>query len=221
MKGKLIVFEGLDGTGKATQTSLLAKKLKKEGYKVKIFDFPQYQTFWGKIVAMYLRGEFKKIEEVNPYFTSLLYAFDRWQVKEKIKKILKKQIIIANRYSTSNFLYQSVKLKKKEREKFLKWLEDVEYNFFCLPKPDLVLYLKAPHHLGRKLLKKKKNRRYLKGKKFDQHEKNIQFLKLVEKNASFIVKKYGWQLVNCTKNGKVLPKKEIAKKVWEIVKKYI
>ena len=221
-KGQLIVIEGLDGTGKATQTRLLIRRLKKEGFSTAVLNFPQYQTFWGKIVAQYLRGEFGQVDKINSYFASLLYAFDRWQVKNKIKDWLKTgKIIIANRYSTSNFLYQTVKLKKKkEKEKFLKWLPKIEYQTFDLPKPDLVIYLKTPYYLGKKLLKKKKKRKYLKGEKFDHHEKSSNFLKMVEKNSSFLIKKYHWQIISCLKNGKILPKKEIAEKIWLIVKNF-
>ncbi|MFN3301646.1 MAG: dTMP kinase [Patescibacteria group bacterium] len=210
--GKLIVIEGLDGTGKATQTKILFEKLKKEGFSPVVFDFPLYHTFWGKIVALYLHGEYGQVSEVNPYFSSILYSLDRWQIKDKIRKFLKdRKIVIANRYSTSNFLYQSVKLKKKkEKEIFLKWLEKIEYKFFGLPKPDLVIYLKLPYYLSRKLLKKK-------NKKFDHHEKNEKFLKMVEKNSSFIIKKYHWKIVPCEKNKRILSKKEIAEKIWKIV----
>jgi len=222
-KGKLIVIEGLDGAGKATQTKLLLNRLKKQGCQTAIFDFPQYQTFFGGLVAKYLRGEFGKAEEVSPYFASLLYALDRWQIKEKIKRNLKEgKIIISNRYSTSNFLHQTPKIKnRKEKEKFLKWLENLEFKLLDLPQPNLVLYLKTPYHLGQKLVKRKKQRKYLNGQKFDIHEKSNNHLKSAEKNSFFLIRKYHWQPISCTRNGKILPKKEIANKIWLMVKKYL
>lgn len=222
-RGKLIVIEGLDGSGKATQTKLLVQKLKREGQPVKTLDFPQYHTFFGKIVGKYLRGEFGQPNQVNPYFASFLYVLDRWQIKEKIKNWLKSgKIIVSNRYSTSNFLYQIPKLKdKRKKEKFRQWLEKLEFDFFSLPKPDLVIYLYTPYWLGQKFVKKKKKRSYLNGKKMDLHEKSSNYLKLVEKNSSELIKKYQWQKINCFQNNQILPKEEIAKKIWLKVKNFL
>jgi len=222
MAGKLIVIEGLDGTGKATQTKLLIKKLKKEGYKIALFDFPQYHKFFGQMVGTYLRGEFGKAHEVNPYFASMLYAFDRWSVAEKIKKEIKSgKTVLCNRYSTANFLHQSGKLKNKtEKNKFLKWLEYLEFNFLKIPRPDLVIFLKVPPYLGQKLVKKKNRRAYLRGKKNDIHEKSRSHLTDAEREAPQLIKKFGWQKIDCLKDKKLLTKEEIAQMIWSTLRKY-
>lgn len=221
--GQLIVIEGLDGSGKATQTKLLVQKLKKEGYLVKTLDFPRYHTFFGKIVGKYLRGEFGGVNQINSYFTSLLYALDRWEAAAKIKKWLHQgKIIICNRYTTANQIYQSAKIKKrKERENFLLWLKKMEYQVLAIPQPNLILYLDVPFEIGQKLVNQKKIRQYLKGAKKDIHEKNKNYLKNVQKIAEFLIKKEHWQKIICLKNNQILPKKEISQRVWSVVKNYL
>lgn len=216
MAGKLIVIEGLDGTGKATQTKLLLKKLRKEKYSSVVFDFPQYNKFFGKLVGAYLRGEFGGVNEVNPYFASMFYAFDRWSVAKKIKEALnQRKIVLANRYSTANFLHQSGKIKKqKDRFKFLKWLEDLEFNFLKIPQPDLVFFLEMTPRLGQKLVRNKNFRAYLKGKKSDIHEKSRDHLIAARKQSKYLIKKFGWQKIICLKNNKILSRQEIADKIW-------
>ena len=218
--GRLIVIEGLDGTGKATQTKLLFKKLKKEKYPTIIFDFPQYHKFFGQMVGAYLRGEFGQAHEVNPYFASMLYAFDRWTVAEKINQEIKKgKIIICNRYSTANFLHQSGKIKDlKNKNIFFKWLNDLEFSFLKISQPDLVIFLNVPSQLGQKLVKKKNKRAYLQGKKNDIHEKSKSHLTDAEHEAPRLIKKFGWKKIDCLKDKKLLSKEKIAQKVWLMVK---
>jgi dTMP kinase len=220
MVGRLIVIEGLDGTGKATQTKLLLKKLKKEKYQTAVFDFPQYSKFFGKLVGSYLRGEFGQAHEVSPYFASMLYALDRSTVVDRIKGELKKnKIVICNRYSTANFLHQTGKIKdKNKKNKFLKWLEYLEFDFLKIPQPDLVLFLDLPPHLGQQLVKKKNKRAYLNGKKHDIHEKSSSHLKDAMREASQLIKRFNWQKIDCLKDKKLLSKEEIADKIWLIVK---
>lgn len=217
MIGKLVVIEGLDGAGKATQTRLLLKKLKKEKYQTIIFDFPQYHKFFGKLIGAYLRGEFGGAEEVSPYFASIFYAFDRWSVVEEIKKALNEgKIVLANRYSTANFLHQSGKIKKqKKRIQFLRWLECLEFDFLKIPKPDLVFFLNMPPCLGQKLVKNKAPRTYLKKKKQDIHEKSNKHLNTAKKQAPHLIKKYHWQKINCSRGGRVLSRQEVTQKIWE------
>lgn len=219
MSGRLIVIEGLDGTGKATQTKLLLKKLKKEKYQTAVFDFPQYHQFFGKLVAAYLRGEFGKADEVNPYFASMLYALDRWSVAKKIQSALDRgKIVLANRYSTANFLHQTGKIKKKKKKaKFLKWLEYLEFDFFKIPRPDLVLFLAVPSYLGQKLVGKKNKRAYLNGKTHDIHEKSKSHLTDAEREARQLIKKFGWQKIKCLENKKLLPPEKINETIWTII----
>ncbi|MBS4014444.1 MAG: thymidylate kinase [Bacteroidetes bacterium] len=220
--GKLIVIEGLDGTGKATQTKILLARLKKEKYEPVVFDFPQYHRFFGKLVATYLRGEFGQAHQVNPYFASMLYALDRWSISQKIKKSLEEgRIVLANRYSTANFLHQTGKIKNKfERIKFLKWLENLEFVFLGIPKPNLVIFLDLLPYFGKKLIKKKNQRNYLKGKKQDIHEKSISHLKDARNESKHLIKKYYWRKIICFKGKKILTRQDIANKIWLNLEKY-
>jgi len=223
MKGKLIVIEGLDSSGKATQTKLLVKRLKKEGMSCTFVSFPRYySSFYGQMVARYLRGEFGKINTIHPYLASLLYTWDRYFFKEKLKKWLQQgKIVIADRYTTANMLYQGAKLKsKKEKDYFLKWLSNLEYKIHGLPLPDKVIYLYVLLKIVLQWKKKKGKRRYLKNKK-DIHEINITYLRKVEAQALVLAKKYRWSKIDCIKKGHVLSKKEVAEEVWKIVKKII
>lgn len=220
-KGKLIVIDGLDGSGKATQTKLLLARLKKEGYKTAVTDFPQYYTaFFGRMVGRYLSGEFGKANQVSPYLASILYALDRWQAKEKMQKWLKEgRIIVSNRYVSANQIHQTAKIKGgKEKEKFLKWLDEMEFKVLGIPRPDLILYLNIPFKIGQRLVIKKGTRGYIGGVKRDIHERDKKHLSDAQKQCFKLVQKYArWHEIECIKNGKLLSKKEIAEKVWQVV----
>lgn len=222
-KGKLIVLDGLDGSGKATQTRLLISKLKKQGYQTAVTDFPQYyKSFFGKIVGRYLSGEFGTAKQVSPYLASILYAADRWEAKERMDKWLSQgKIVISNRYVSANQIHQTGKIKgKKEKEKFLKWLEKMEFEVFDIPKPDLILYLNVPYQIGQKLVMKKGSRGYIGGIKKDIHEGSKKHLIDAQQQIFSLIKKYNnWQQVDCTSKGRILSKPQIAEKIWKIVNK--
>jgi len=207
-RGKLIIIEGGDGSGKTTQAHLLVSYLKNKKIPVKYFDFPQYyQTFHGQTVARYLRGEFGNLDNISPYLASLAYALDRLSAKNQMDDFLKKGgTIIANRYSTSNMAYQGARFSdEKERNKFLNWLYDLEYKINKIPKEDLVIYLYVPWQIGLELTKKKGRRLYLSGKS-DIHEKDIQLRKKVEKMYLQLAKnKKNWVIIEATENDRILP----------------
>jgi len=221
-RGKLIIIEGLDGSGKTVQTEFLVNRLKKGGFRVATFDFPQYYTnFFGKMVGRYLSGEFGASKQVSPYLSSILYALDRFETKEKIEKALKQgKIVVCNRYTTSNQTHQAGKIESpKELKKFLSWLEQMEYQIFKIPKPDLVLFLEVPYQIGQKLVDGKSKRAYLKGAKRDIHERDKNHLQSAQKAAKKVAKLYGWITIKCFKNKKILAKEVIAEKVWQTVRK--
>ncbi|MBI4653353.1 dTMP kinase [Candidatus Kuenenbacteria bacterium] len=214
-KGKLIVIDGLDGSGKATQTKLLIKKLKNNGYKTATINFPQYSSFFGQTIGRYLKGEFGKAKDVSPYLISILYAADRWQKKNKMKKWLKQgKIIICDRYVSSNQIHQTGKLKtKNEKQKFLKWLDKLEFELFKIPKPDLVLFLNVPYKISQKLIEKR-------GNKKDIHESNFSHLIAAQKQSLELVKKINnWIEIDCVENNKILPKEIISEKIWQTLQK--
>lgn len=220
-QGKFIVIDGTDGSGKTTQWYLLAKKLRAEKISYQLFNFPIYQSFFGKLIKRYLKGDFGDPIKTNSYFSALPYALDRFFYKEKLNKALKtKKVVLVNRYMTSNLIYQGAKIKnKKEREKFFKWEEKLEYKLLKLPKPDLVLYLWVPVEISFNLIKQREKK--TSGKRIiDGHEKNFNYQKEVSLVARSLTEtRRNWQTIECYKNGKLLSRQEILKKVWEIVKK--
>lgn len=222
-RGKLIVIDGLDGSGKTTQTKLLLKRLKKKGYKTAVTDFPQYYTsFFGKMIGRYLSGEFGKANQVNPYLVSTIYALDRWEAKDKMKKWLSEgRIVISNRYVSANQIHQTSKIKgKKEKEKFLKWLEKMEFKVFGIPRPNLILFLNIPYKIGQRLVVKKGTRGYLGGVKKDIHEASKSHLSAAQKQVFDLVRQHTkWRRIDCIRKGKLLSRKEIAKEVWKVVRK--
>lgn len=220
-KGKLIVIDGGDGSGKTVQSQLLIDYLKKENKPVKYFDFPQYyKTFHGRTVAKFLQGEFGKIDEVSPYLASLAYALDRLSVKQEMDYFLKKGgLIICNRYATSSLAHQGAKFKdEKKKKEFLKWLYDLEYKIHKIPKEDIVIYLYVPWQIGMELTNKKGLRDYLQGKK-DIAEADINHRIVSEKMYLELASiNKNWVKIDCVENNKLLPPEIIHKKIIEVLK---
>lgn len=218
-KGKLIVIDGGDGSGKTTQAELLVVYLKSKNIPVKYVDFPQYyKSFHGKTVGKFLKGEFGNIDEVSPYLASLAYALDRASIKREMDEFLALGgYIVANRYATSNMAHQSAKLAdKKEQNDFLKWVYELEYKVHKIPKENLVIYLHVPYLFAAELAKK----RALQTKKeLDIHEKSMEHQKKSEEMYLLLAKKYKhWKTIECVKNGMMLPVEEIQKQIVELVK---
>ncbi|MEK7598278.1 MAG: dTMP kinase [Patescibacteria group bacterium] len=226
-KGKFIVIDGTDGSGKATQTKLLVDKLKKNDHKVKTVDFPQYENnFFGKIVGRYLAGEFGGASSVSPYLASVLYAADRFETKEKIEKWLKNgNVVIADRYASSNQIHQGGKIRDpKKRKEFLNWLEEMEYKVFKIPRPDVSIYLDVPIEFSLKLLKNKsaqERKKYLKGKK-DIHESDRKHLQDAKNSAIKLVERNNnWIKIDCVKKGKLLAIADISQIIWSKIGKVL
>jgi dTMP kinase len=216
-KGKFIVIDGSDGSGKKTQADLLIKKLKAEKKKAVMFDFPQYDKFFGKLVKRYLSGEFGGLKDVDAHLASVLYAADRWQAKKEIENYLSKgYIVISNRYAESNMAHQSAKISSvKKRGEFLKWLDEMEFKNFKIPRADLVLYLNVPIEIGQKLVENR-------GNKKDIHELDIAYLKKTRKQyLDLASKNRHWQKIDCTQKKEILSREEIAKQVWQSAKRII
>ena len=233
-KGKLIVIDGTDASGKATQTELLVKALKNEGRKVKIIDFPDYYgNFFGAFIGHCLSEQYYNFVKVHPKIASVLYAADRFESKDKIKKCLAEgNIVIANRYASANQIHQGGKITNTaKREAFIKWLAEMEYGVFKIPKPDVVFYLSVPIPVVLKLIKernKKNNRGYLgkkkakKAKKTDVHEKDIKFLENSRKSALWLAKtQKGWIKIECEKGGQMDTRENIHNKIYDKVRKII
>lgn len=216
-KGKLIVIDGGDGSGKTTQVSLLMDYLKKEHIPSKIVDFPQYyKSFHGKTVARFLRGEFGNLNEVSPYLAALSYALDRATAKNDMDQLLKKGgVIVANRYTTSSMAHHGAKFtSESEQNQFIEWISELEYNELKVPKENIVLYLYVPWKIGYELTNKKQDRSYLLGKKQDIHESNLSYRKKVEEMYLKLAKRNKhWMKIDCVKNNQILSPETIHKKI--------
>ncbi|MEN9328281.1 MAG: hypothetical protein RI947_1089 [Candidatus Parcubacteria bacterium] len=216
-KGKFVVIDGGDGSGKTTQAKMLITYLKKKKIPVTYFDFPQYyQSFHGKTVAKYLRGEFGNVQEVSPYLASLAYALDRASVKHEMEGALKRgEYIIANRYVSSNLAHQGAKFDDpKEREDYITWEQDLEYKVHKIPREDIVIYLYVPWQISDTLVKKRGAQKYLKGEVQDIHEKDINHRTNAQTMYLELAKKHShWVMIDCTENGTIAPMEEIHKKI--------
>jgi len=173
-KGKLIVIDGGDGSGKATQSELLKTYLEKQGKKVKYMDFPRYySSFHGQVVGRFLTGEFGSLDQVSPYLAALAYALDRASAKEEMDQWLTHGgVILSNRYATSSMAHQAAKLPEEKRKEFIAWLDEMEYKVHKIPREDVVVYLYVPWKIGYELTEQKANRKYSKGQT-DIAEKDI------------------------------------------------
>lgn len=213
MKGTLIVLEGIDGSGKETQASLLEKKLKEKGRKVMHISFPDYESPSSALVKMYLKGDFgKNPEDVNPYAASLFYAVDRFaSYRMKWKDFYQKGgIIIADRYTTSNMVHQMTKYEdKKARKDFLSWLEKTEYEELELPVPDLVILLDIPLGVSENLVRERARQ----GGSMDIHEQHLDYLRKCHDAYQELVSLYGWKRIPCTEEGKLRTIEDIGKDV--------
>lgn len=210
-------MEGLDGSGKSTQTALLEKYLADKNIGFKKIKLPDYESPSSTLVNMYLGGEFgKDASDVNAYAASAFYAVDRFaSFKLKWKKEYEDgTLILADRYATSNSIYQMEKIDEASWDSYLEWTEDFEYDKIGIPRPDLVIFLDMPVEISQKLMTSRYNGD--EGKK-DVHEANVTFLNSCRKSALYAAKKQGWKVVPCSKDDKPLSIEEIHNTVVKIV----
>ena len=216
MRGKLIVIEGLDGSGKSTQTEILQKRL---GDVVRFVKFPDYDDPSSTLVKMYLRGEFgSSADEVNAYATSLLFTVDRFASFKRHwgDDYLNGRSILCDRYTTSNAVHQMSKMPREEWETYLDWLYETEFKKVAIPRPDAVIFLDVPVKVSQRLM----SERYLgdEGKK-DIHEKDVDYLEHCYKCALFAAEYLGWNVIRCTDGENMRPIDDIADEIFGIVEK--
>ena len=222
MKKTLIVLEGLDGSGKSTQINELCSFFESSGVNFKKIKLPNYSSGSSQLVKMYLSGDFgDDASKVNPYAASLFYAVDRfasfnteWRTDYESGKI-----ILADRYATSNVIYQMSKLPCEEWGNFLEWLEDTEFKKLALPEPDLTIFLDISPSISQKLLSSRYH-----GDEMckDIHEKNVDFLERSRSAALFAAAELNWTVIDCCDgNGSIKNVDEIKNEIKNIVENFL
>ncbi|OGE87610.1 MAG: hypothetical protein A3J07_02745 [Candidatus Doudnabacteria bacterium RIFCSPLOWO2_02_FULL_49_13] len=216
-RGKFIVIDGTDGSGKATQTRMLFQRLEKMGKKVHVEDFPQYGKKSAGPIEDYLNGLYGTAQELGPKIPSIFFAVDRFAAATRIKDHLNRgHIIISNRYVTANMAHQGGKIAgKAKRSEYFKWLFELEYKFFGIPKPDLNVILHMPAKIAQKLVDKKGPRFYIGSKKRDLHEKDLKHLLAAERTYLEISKKFGYPLVECFQKGILFTPEQVHELIWK------
>lgn len=216
MKGKLIIIEGLDGSGKSTQIEILRKKAQQAGKQVRQIKFPNYAEDSSALVRAYLAGELGSLHEINAYAASVLYSVDRYAT---FRRHMKEDydngcIFLLDRYTTANMYHQTTKLPKAEWDSFLDWLEDLEYGKMGLPKPDLVLYLDMKPQTAKKLME---NRYHGDESKKDLHEADFSYLLSCRDAALYAAQRCGWEVLSCCDGESPLPIDTISQMIWQKV----
>ncbi len=222
--GKLFVIDGTDGSGKQTQFERLQKHLNEDKIEYKTVSFPNYESPSSSLVKMYLSGEFgNDPKAISPYIASTFYAADRYATykKEFEEYYQNGGIILADRYTTANMVHQAGKIEDEaEREKFINWLFDLEFNLYGIPKPTEVFFLNMPTQMAQKLMKNRENK-FSHTQEKDIHERNAKHLEESYKAACSVSKKYGWYEIRCVENENLRTIDEIHEEIYEEVKRKI
>ena len=221
MKGRLIVFEGTDGSGKATQSRLLCEHLRRDGVYLENINFPRYGKPSAAMVQEYLDGNLGKHPgDVNAYAASMFYAMDRYaSYKQDWGDFYEAGgLIVADRYTTSNAVHQASKLPEGERKAYLEWLFHTEYELLGLPKPDLVVYLDMPTEITEQMRRKREQDT---GTHADIHEQDQAYLQRCRANAREVVRLCGWTVIRCDRDGGPRTIGEIHADVLEAVKELL
>lgn len=222
---ELIVIEGTDGSGKETQSELLKNNLSNNFEGVHSVSFPNYNNVCCEPVKKYLNGDFGDLSEITPYAASTFFAVDRlatWKMSLKELKNKDNYILISDRYTTSNMLYQASKIENKiEAMKMVDWISDLEYNKMDIPKPTLVLFLDMPPWASKKLREGRANKITGESKQ-DIHESNEQYLEKVYAISKDIAYRAGWNIINCiSEDGEIKSISKIQEDIYNLVRKTI
>lgn len=215
--GRLVVLDGLDGSGKSTQLARLQEYFTQNNIDYRQISFPDYEQPSSALVNMYLRGEFgDAADAVNAYAASSFYAVDRYASYKKFweEDYQAGRLILAARYTTSNAIHQMGKLPPEEWDAYLAWLQDYEYGLLGLPRPNRVIFLDMPLDISQRLLS---NRYAGDEAKKDIHERDICYLQTCRESALYAADKMGWSLVSCGENGQPLPIDTISERLITLV----
>lgn len=214
--GKLIIIEGADGSGKATQTSRLFERLRNLRVNVLRVSFPNYESESSALIKMYLRGDFGgNPNDVNPYAASMFYAVDRFASFQTWKDFYDEGgIILIDRYVASNMAHQGCKFSRKaDRERFYNWVEEVEIKKFQLPRPDLTIFLNMPPSISA-MLRQKRGRE-------DLHESDAAYMERAYKIYLELAQKYDWKIINCAENNFARSSIDIQEDIFRLVEEML
>ena len=217
--GKLIVIEGTDGSGKSTQFKKLTERVTAEGIEFQKLVFPQYSEPSSALIRMYLGGEFgTDPSDVNAYAASAFYAVDRYASYKKTwgEWYDNGGLILSDRYTTSNAVHQASKEEGEDRDKFLGWLYEFEYDKLGLPRPDLIIYLDVPTDFTEKLLR---SREASTNTHADIHEQDMAYLATCRRSGRAAAEFYGWTVISCVKDGQMRSIEDIHEEIYRHVKR--
>ena len=218
MRGKLIVLEGTDGSGKATQAGLLLQSLTARGISCREIDFPRYGNPFAEPANLYLHGALGgKPGDVNACAASVMFAVDRFASYQEDWGAFYESggVVVSNRYTTSNAVHQAPKLPEEERWAYLNWLFDLEYNRLALPEPDLMIYLDLPAELSAQMLRRRQEATHTQA---DIHERDEAYLRACRESAREIAQRLGWRRVDCSRDGALRTPEDIHRQLWELVR---
>ncbi|MGB9245202.1 MAG: hypothetical protein WCC03_17775 [Candidatus Acidiferrales bacterium] len=196
-RGKLIVLEGIDGSGKRTQLDMLARSLSERNAPPSQISFPRYEGFFGKLVARFLNGDFGPLDAVDAHFSALLYAGDRYEARPMIESELAAgHTVLADRYIGSNLAHQGARVRREDRGEFIQWLKKLEYEIYSLPAEDLVIYLRVPVTEAHRLVGQKGARDYTKLRR-DILESDIAHLEAAAEVYDRLAQQPNWVKIEC------------------------
>ncbi len=196
-RGKLIAIEGIDGSGKRTQLDLLARALESRGVICVSVSFPSYDSSFGELIARYLNGDFGPLSAVDPHFSAMLYAGDRLEAKPEIDAALSAgKTVLADRYIASNLAHQTARVAPAQRDRFLRWLQRLEYNLYNLPAEDLVLFLRLPVTEAHRLVGMKQVRGYTALRR-DLQEADVHHLEQAAHIYERLASAPNWAAIDC------------------------
>lgn len=218
--GILIAIEGIDGSGKHTQAKLLEHSLIARGHSVYATGFPQYDSWFGSMVGKFLNGDFGSLEAVDPHFSALLYAGDRFEAKPRIQSALNEgKVVLIDRYVSSNLAHQVARAPAEQRSEFLRWIEHLEYVVYGLPRDNLILYLRVPPSQAQKLVAMKAERNYTRAI-HDLQEKSLRHLEDAAEMYDMLSRSRPWATIQCfdAQSGSLRLPEEISGEVLSAVK---
>lgn len=220
-KGKLIVIDGLDGSGKSTQLKIAEKRLTERNIPFRTVSFPDYESSSSALVKMYLNGEFSdNPDDVNAYAASCFYAADRYAsfMKDWKNDYLNGKLILAARYVSSNAIHQMVKLKEEQYDEYLKWLYDFEHKKLGLPEANKVIFLDMPTDISQKLMSERYNGDE---SRKDIHEAHVEYLKKCRNTALYAAKHLDWRIIECSDGQKPFSVEGISDEIMNEISKVI